>query len=192
MKKQLGPQRRMYPMPAVLVVSGTGDRASMLTVVWVTLAGSKPPALALVVGRRHHTLELIRECGEFTVNIPSTAIATQVDYCGMVSGRDHDKVAESGLTFAPSNTVGPPVIQECPYNIECRLMQEIELPTGSLMLIGEIVDTQADESVLNADGTAADVALIDPIVYASGNREYWSMGEKIADAYSVGAELKRD
>ena len=190
MKKRLGPQNRIYPMPIPLIMSGVGDEASMLALAWITCAGSKPPAVAMVMGRRHHTLALIRETGEFTVNFAPTRLATEVDYCGLTSGRDTDKVADTGLTLVSSAVVAPPLIAECPFNLECRLMGEIELPTGSLMIVGEIVETHANEDVLDETGEKPSVALMDPLVYITGEREYWTLGEKIADAYSVGKTLK--
>jgi len=192
MKKRLGPQNRLYPAPAPLVLSGLGDEASMLAVAWITIVGSKPPAIGMALGKRHHTLELIRQCEEFTVNVPTTDMAVQVDYCGIVSGRDRDKVMESGLTLTPSAVVGPPIIQECPYNLECRVLQELDLPTGNVFVIGEIVETHADENVLNADGKTTDMGKLDPLIYITGNREYYRLGDKIADAYGIGRALKRD
>jgi flavin reductase (DIM6/NTAB) family NADH-FMN oxidoreductase RutF len=179
-------------MPIPLVCSGTGDDASMFAVAWMTIAGTKPPALAMVVGRRHHTLELIRDCGEFTVNFASASHATEVDYCGLAKGREVDKFDVAGLTRAPSAVVAPPLIAECPYNIESRLMEEIDLPTGSLLVVGEIVECHADEEVLDADGPNVAVEAMDPLCYVTGVREYWRLGEKVGDAYSIGRSLMEE
>ncbi|MFU8891435.1 MAG: flavin reductase family protein [Anaerosomatales bacterium] len=192
MKRALGPQNGVFPTPIPLVMSGLGEEASMLALAWIMPAGSKPPALAMVMGRRHHTWELIERCGEFTVNFAPSRLFREVDYCGVVSGRDRDKVSESGLTLVESTVVGPPMIAECPYNHECRLMAEYDLPTGSHMIVGEVVQSHANEEVLNAEGTRADVALMDPLVYATGNREYFRLGERLEAAYSCGKTLVKD
>jgi flavin reductase (DIM6/NTAB) family NADH-FMN oxidoreductase RutF len=189
MKQALGPQNGVYPTPIPLVMSGTGEEASMLALAWIMPAGRKPPALAMIMGKGHHTWKLIEECGEFTVNFASSRLFREVDYAGVVSGRDHDKVSESGLTLVESTIVGPPMIAECPYNHECRLMAEYDLPTGSHMVIGEVVQSHADEDVLNAEGTRVDIALMDPLVYATGNREYFRLGERLEAAYSCGKDL---
>ena len=92
--------------------------------------------------------------------------------------------------FVPiSAVVGPPLIEECSYHLECRLMSEIDLPTGSLLVIGEIMEAHADEEVLDETGTNVSVAEMDPLCYITGIREYWSLGEKVADAYSIGKSL---
>ena len=192
MKKRLGPQSRCYPMPIPLVLSGMGNDATMFAVAWMTVCGSNPPALAMVVGRRHHTVALIRETRAYTVNFAPASLAREVDYCGLVSGRDHHKVAETGLTLAPSSVITPPIIEECPYNLECRYVEEIELATGSLMMVGEIVEAHADEEVLTDDGKSADPGKLDPLVYFTGTREYFRLGEHVADAYSVGRELMEE
>ena len=190
MKRTLGPQNSVDPTPIPLVMSGVGADASMLAVAWVMPAGSKPPAIAMVIGKRHHTWELIERCGgEFTVNFAPAHLFREVDYCGVVSGRDHDKVAESGLTLVESSIVAPPMIAECPYNHECRLMAEYDLPTGSHMIVAEVLQTHANADVLNAEGTRVDVARMDPLVYATGNREYFRLGERLDAAYSCGKTL---
>jgi flavin reductase (DIM6/NTAB) family NADH-FMN oxidoreductase RutF len=189
MKKRLGPQTRLYPMPIPLVCSGTGDEASMLAVAWMTIVGSKPPAVGMVIGRGHHTLELIRDCREFTVNFARASMAMEVDYCGLAKGEKVDKWVKTGLHPAPSAIVGPPLIEECSYHLECRVMSEIDLPTGSLMVIGEILEAHADEDVLDETGASVAVGDMDPLCYVTGIREYWSLGEKVADAYSIGKSL---
>ena len=189
MKRALGPQNGVFPTPIPLVMSGVAEEASMLALAWIMPAGSKPPALAMVMGRRHHTWELIEQCGEFTVNFAPANLFREVDYCGVVSGRDRDKVTESGLTVVESTVVAPPMIAECPYNHECRLVSDFDLPTGSHMVVGEVVQSHANEDILNAEKTRADVALMDPLVYATGNREYFRLGERLEAAYSCGKSL---
>ena len=186
MKKSLGPMPRVYPTPIPLVMSGVGDEASMLTVAWAMPAGRKPPSIAMIVGKRHHTYELIEKTGEFTVNFAPSCLHHEVDYCGLVSGRKTDKVADVGFTLVESEIVSVPMIAECLFNHECRLSAEYDLPSTSHMIIGEIVQSHADESVLNADGDDIDVMKLDPLVYATGNRAYFRLGERLADAYSCG------
>ena len=102
MKKRLGPQTRLYPMPIPLVLSGTGADANMLACAWITIAGSKPPAVGMVIGRTHHTMELIRQTGEFTVNFAGTKHVTQVDFCGIAHGTEWDKFETTGFSTTPS------------------------------------------------------------------------------------------
>ena len=188
MKKLLGPSERLYPMPCPLVVGGTAEESDLLAVAWINIVASTPPSIAMGLRRTRRTLELIRATGEFTVNVPSTSMATVVDYCGLVSGRQHDKVAETGLTLVPAALVGTPIVLECPYNLECRVTQEV--PIGEYVLvIGEIVESHAEESILDETGERVDVTALDPLVYIAGSREYRGLTPKLADAFSVGKSI---
>jgi len=192
MKKRLGPLERLFPMPAVLVVGGTADEADMLAVAWINVVASTPPTIAMGLRKTRRTLELIRATGEFTVNVPDTSQVAAVDYCGIASGRKRDKFAATGLTMAPSAVIGTPIIAECPYNIECRVTQEVVVGEYVLVL-GEIVEAHADERILRP-GTddVVEMAALDPLVYIAGAREYHRLGGKVAHAYSVGRELLGD
>jgi flavin reductase (DIM6/NTAB) family NADH-FMN oxidoreductase RutF len=186
MKVRTGPTDRIYPMPCPLVVGGSLERSDLLAVAWIGIASSTPPSLAMALRRTRRTLELIRETGEFTVNIPPTALAAQVDYCGITSGRETDKLADTGLTLSPGSTTRTPIVDQCPYNLECRVTREVELGEY-VLVIGEIVDSHAEESIL-VDGKV-DAGLLDPLVYIAGMREYRGLSGKIADAFSIGRSL---
>lgn len=188
MKKRMGPTDRLYPMPCPLVVGGTIERADTLAVAWIGTAGSTPPSVGMALRRTRRTLELIRENGDFTVNIPSTSLAAQVDFCGITSGRTTDKWAATGLTLEASAIVVAPRIAECEYNLECRVTHEIEIGEY-VFVIGEVVESHASELILDASGEAVDVGLLDPLVYIAGSREYRGLTGKIADAYSIGKSL---
>jgi len=186
MKKRLGAVERLFPMPCVLVVGGSADDADVLTVAWINVISSTPPTIAMGLRRTRRTLELIRaNGGTFTVNVPDVALAAQVDYCGIVSGRAADKFAAAGLTLAPSSVVGTPLIEECPYNIECRTVQEVEVGEY-VVVLGEIVECHAEERVLRPGTDIAEMDALDPLVYIAGAREYRGLGPKIADAYRIG------
>lgn len=188
MKKQLGANERLYPMPCPVVVGGTMERADALTVAWINVVASTPPTIAMGLRRTRHTLELIRETGDFTVNLPMASQAPIVDYFGLYSGRDHDKFAESGWTLEPATLVSAPLIAECPYHLECRVTQEVEIGEYVLVL-AEIVETHAEESVLDETGLKVDIEKLDPLVYIAGSREYRALGAKVADAFSAGKTL---
>jgi len=186
MKKRLGAVERLFPMPCVLVVGGTIEEADLLTVAWINVMSSTPPTIAMGLRKTRRTLELIRaNGGSFTVNVPSTALAAQVDYCGIVSGKTADKFAAAGLTLAPASVVSAPLIEECPYNIECRTTQEVEVGEY-VVVLGEIVECHAEERILRAGTDIAEMDELDPLVYIAGAREYRGLGPKLADAYKIG------
>jgi flavin reductase (DIM6/NTAB) family NADH-FMN oxidoreductase RutF len=122
MKTTFGPQRILFPSPVALVVTGDMDNANIVTIAWVSLLTSVPPSLGISVGTKGVSGEAIKKNKEFTVNIASVDILTEADYCGISSGRDIDKFAETGLTKMPSKVVKAPIIRECPLNLECRLV----------------------------------------------------------------------
>jgi len=190
MKKRLGPVERLFPMPCVLVVGGTMDEADALAVAWINVVSSTPPTLAMGLRNNRRTLALIRDNGgEFTVNIPGTALAAQVDYCGITSGNTADKFADSGLTLVPGAQVGAPIIEECPYNIECRTTHEVEVG-DYVVIFGEIVECHAEESILREGTDIAEMDWLDPLIYCAGVREYRGLGPKLHDAYSIGKTIR--
>jgi len=187
-KKLLGPSERLYPMPCPLVVGGTAEEADMLAVAWINVVASTPPSIAMGLRRTRRTLELIRKTGEFTVNIPPSSMAAVVDYCGLVSGRAHDKAAEAGLTLVSGSAVGTPIVEECPYNLECRVTHEHEIGEY-VLIVGEILESHAEESILDETGEKVDVGALDPLVYIAGSREYRGLTPKLADAFAIGKSL---
>lgn len=189
-KKLLGALERLFPMPCPLVVGGTPEAADTLPVAWINIVASTPPTIAMGLRESRRTLELIREHGSFTVNIATAEQAGIVDFCGLTTGRTTDKWAATGLTLSPSAVVGAPIIDQCPYNIECTVSGEVEL--GSyIVVLGEIVQVHADEDILQAaDGDLIDVAALDPLIYIAGSREYRRLGDKVADAFKVGRSLQ--
>ena len=187
MKKRLGPSERLYPMPCPLVVGGTLEKADLLAVAWINVISSTPPTVAMGLRSTRETLAHIRAIGDFTVNVAPTSLATQVDYCGLVSGRTVDKWAATGLHPQGSDIVQAPMVAECPYNLEC-VVRELHQVGEYVIVFGEIVQTHAEESLLNAEGKV-DIDKLDPLVYIAGVREYRSVGPKVADAFSVGKSL---
>jgi flavin reductase (DIM6/NTAB) family NADH-FMN oxidoreductase RutF len=190
MKKRLGPSDRLYPMPCPLICAGTLEAADALAAAWVGICAGSPPQIAVALRTSRRTLELIRESGTFTVNTPRASDAAFADYFGTVSGRNHDKFAESGWTLEPSVVVDSPRIAECPYQLECRVVHELDLGEH-ILIVGEIVESHAEESVLDESGTKVDVMKLDPLVYIAGTREYRRLGEKVADAYTLGKTIGR-
>lgn len=188
MKKRLGPSDRLYPMPCPLVVGGTAEVNDLLAVAWIGIGAGTPPSVAMALRDSRHTLELIRETGEFTVNIPPVSMAPEVDYCGITSGRSTNKWADTGLTPMPGAVVATPIIAECPYNMECRVTAMHDIG-HYVLVVGEVVETHAEEGVLDETGEKVDVGLLDPLVYIAGSREYRGLGPVVAQAFSIGRTI---
>lgn len=168
----------LYPVPVVLVSCGTGERANIITLAWVGTLCSAPPLVGIGVRPSRHSHGLIKEAGEFVVNLPDAKHARWVDYCGIVSGRDEDKWATCGFTPATATEVQVPLIAECPVNIECRVQQVLSLGSHDLF-IGQVVAVQVDEAVLDERGHL-DFARARPFAYLNG--EYRQVGERLGTA----------
>ena len=191
MKKRLGPSDALFPVPAALIVSGVEDDVNIITIAWIGIASSTPPTIGISLRKTRHSLKLIRMYREFSVNIPSAAYLKEVDYCGITTGRKRRKFNDTGFTPIASMKIKPPIIKECPYNIECKVTHEITIGDWTLVL-GEIVETHVDEDKADVSKRAGiDIAKINPLVYCAEVREYWQLGTLLGHGFNAGKELKR-
>ena len=142
------PGTYLYPIPAVMVTCGPPDKPNIITLAWVGTLCSHPPTVGISIRPSRHSHGLVKQHGEFAVNLPTADMAKVTDYCGTVSGRKVDKFAATGLTSSPSKALETVVIAECPLNIECKVTQVLSLGTHDLFL-GEVVAVQVDENILN-------------------------------------------
>jgi flavin reductase (DIM6/NTAB) family NADH-FMN oxidoreductase RutF len=177
MKIERRPSTAIYPVPIVLVTVGAGEQANIITIAWTGTVNSEPPMVAVSVRPGRHSYPLLCSGREFVVNVPRRAQAETVDLAGIESGAKLDKFAAYGLTAAPASHVRPPLIAECPINIECVVRTQMSLGTHDLF-IGEVLAVHYDEEILDAKGHI-DVAAADLFAYADGG--YWSLGERIAE-----------
>ena len=176
MKVKKSPWTALFPCPVALVTCIDSNRKpNIITLAWVGVVCSDPPTLGLGIRPHRYSYGLIEDSGEFVVNIPTVEILKEADFCGMVSGRDVDKFSETGLTPEPAEKVKPPLIRECPVNIECVVKKKVPLGVHDLFL-GEIVRVHVDQDILNEKGRI-DFTKVAPFVYNQG--EYWSLHRKI-------------
>lgn len=166
----------LFPTPVVLVTTvDTAGKANIITLAWVGVVCSKPFTISIAVRPSRYSHLLLEAVGELVVNVPSQEIVAQTDYCGTVSGRAVDKFDATGLTAVPANMVKPPLIKECPVNLECRVADRLSLGTHDVF-ISEVVEVHVDEEVLNETGKI-DFARVAPFIYA--DMDYWALAEKI-------------
>jgi flavin reductase (DIM6/NTAB) family NADH-FMN oxidoreductase RutF len=183
MKKELGGKNCLYPMPVTLVGANVRGKPNYITIAHAGIMDFSH--LCLSMGKTHYTNEGIRENGTFSVNIPSTSLVKETDYCGLVSGRKTDKSALFTAFFGKLKTA--PMIMECPLNIECRLVNTVDMPKHDVF-IGKIVESYCDDEYL-VEGSV-DFSKIDPIIFAMYDPFYFKLGERFAKAWGVGEELK--
>ncbi len=150
MKKSIRPSTHLAPVPVVLVSCGNGDKTDIVTVAWTGTINSEPPMLSVSLRPSRYSYSLIKESGEFVVNLVDRALLEACDGCGIVSGRDVDKFEKFSLTPAKSMKVGAPSVAESPISLECVVRQTIELGTHVLFL-AEIVAATAEEKWLDGE-----------------------------------------
>ncbi len=174
------------PVPVVMVsCQGRDGPPNIITVAWAGTLCSNPPMLGISITPARHSHKLISETGEFVVNMPSRYEAFATDLCGVISGRDHDKFVRAGLTAAPAEHVKPPIIAECPLNIECRVKQA--LPLGShTLFIAEIVGVQVSKRLISAENHLS-IEKAGLIAFAHGT--YFELGKAIG---TFGFSVKKD
>ncbi len=185
MKKSLGAKTLVYPLPVWVV--GTYDKANkpnVATIAWGGICCSQPPCVAISLRKATYSYGNIMERKAFTVNVPSEKYAKDADYFGMVSGRDTDKFAASGLTSVKSDLVDAPYVKEFPLVLECKLIRTIEIGLHT-QFIGEIMDVKADDVVLGEKGIT-DIEKLKPVIFAADTGGYYSVGKFIGKAYSIG------
>ena len=182
-KAKLGPKTLLYPMPAVLVGANVDEKPNFMTAAWCGIASHSPPALSVALRKERYTLKGVEEQGTFSINIPSTHMAKQVDFCGIYSGRKKDKSQIFKTFYGVLQSA--PLIEECPVNLECKVIHTLDLGSHILVL-GEIVETYISDSCLREG--KPDPEKIDPLIYTPDAQRYQRLGEVIGRAFHMGKE----
>jgi flavin reductase (DIM6/NTAB) family NADH-FMN oxidoreductase RutF len=181
MKKAIGPQTLLYPMPAVLVGALVNGKANFMTAAWCGIAASKPPAISVALQPARFTLKGISANSTFSINVPSADLVEKVDYCGIYSGHKIDKSQIFQVEYGKLNSA--PLIQECPVNLECNVIHSVDLGSH-VLFIGEIMETYIDTDCMTDE--KADPAKIDPLIYVNGARQYQRLGDVVGKAWDIG------
>lgn len=163
------------PIPPVLVSCGTPEAPNVFTVAWAGIVNTHPPRVSISVRPSRHSYGLIQQSGEFVINLPTTALARAVDWCGVKSGRDVNKFEAMGLTALPASQVGCPLVGESPVNLECKVFQQIPLGTHDLFL-ADVVAVNVSEELLD---TAGKLHLERAGLLAYAHGQYYSLGEEM-------------
>ena len=183
-KVNFKPGNMIYPLPAVMVSCGDMDHVSnILTVAWTGTLCTNPPMAYIAVRPERHSYPLIRESGEFVINLTTKALAKATDYCGVRSGRDVDKFAQMHLTPGKAEHLKyAPTVEESPVNIECRVTEVKELGTHH-MFLAEVLGVTVDEAYMNENGRF-ELNSTGLVAYSHGT--YFALGEELGTfGYSV-------
>ncbi len=177
------PGNMLYPLPVVMVSCAlAGERPNIITVAWTGTVCSSPAMVSISVRPERHSYHMIRESGEFVINLTTEELVRAADYCGVRSGRDVDKFEEMRLTPLKASQVAAPLIGESPVNIECRVEQVLELGSHH-MFLASVLAVDVDESWMNEKGKL-ELNKAGLAVYSHG--EYFALGKRLGTfGYSV-------
>lgn len=165
----------LYPLPAVMVSCGTMEKSNIITVAWTGIINTNPAMVYISVRPTRHSYNIIKETGEFVINLTTQKLAYATDWCGVKTGAKVDKFKELKLTKEKAKFVKCPMIQESPVSVECKVKEIKELGSHH-MFIAEVLAINADEQYIDEKG-AFDISKCDLIAYSNGG--YYSLGKKL-------------
>ncbi len=186
MSKQVwDPCSILSPVPAVLAtVRDQSGKDNVLTIAWCGTVSSNPPMVYISVRKERFSHHMLKESGEFVINLTTERLLRAADYCGVRSGRNEDKFAAAGLHKEEASKVSAPLIKESPVNIECRVTEVLELGSHD-MFLARVEAVDVDESLLDEKGRLM-LEKANLIAYAHGS--YFPLGEAIG---SFGWSVKK-
>ena len=172
----------IYPVPAVMVSCGTMEQKNIITVAWTGTVNSDPAMTYVSIRPERHSYGIIRETGEFVINLTTGAMARATDFCGVRSGRDHNKWTDCRLTPTPADTVKCPLIAEAPVNIECKVRQVLELGSHHIF-VADVTAVHVAEKYMDEKGT---FHLENAGLLAYSHGTYYSLGKALGHfGYSI-------
>lgn len=177
MKQDWRPGTMIYPLPAVMVSSGsTPEEYNIMTAAWTGTICSDPVMCYVSIRQERHSYSIIKKNMEFVINLTNKDLAFATDWCGVRSGKNYNKYKEMNLTPGKAKFVQAPIIEESPLNIECKVKEIISLGSHD-MFIAEVLNVKADEKYLNKETGKFDMEAAKLIAYEHGS--YFELGQKI-------------
>ena len=187
-RKEWKPGTFIYPIPAVMVTSGNMKKSNIMTVAWTGIINTNPAMCYISVRPERYSYNLIKDSGEFVINLTNEKLAFATDWCGVKSGAKYDKFKEMNLTKEKAKHVKCPIIKESPVAIECKVKEIRELGSHH-MFIAQVLSIDADEKYIDEKG-AFDISKCNLIAYANGG--YYDLNKKIGKfGFSVEKKKKR-
>ena len=165
----------VYPIPAVMVSCGTMEKSNIITVAWTGIINTNPAMVYISVRPTRYSYNLIKDQGEFVINLTTKNLVKATDWCGVKTGAKVDKFKEMKLHKEKANFVKCPMIKESPVSVECKVREIKELGSHT-MFMAEVVAINVDEKYIDNKG-AFDITKCDLMAYANGN--YLAMGKKL-------------
>jgi flavin reductase (DIM6/NTAB) family NADH-FMN oxidoreductase RutF len=177
MKREIKPTTALVPCPVVLLSVSGSDRPNIITLSWAANVCSNPPTVVVGIRPERHSYDMVKEAGEFVLNIPSSDLIEGTVFAGTKSGKNYDKFTECKFTAEPASRIKAPMIKECPINIECKTREIIPLGVHDLF-IAEVLAVHIDEKNLGENGRF-DPSTTELFTYLPLNGQYWALGKKL-------------
>ena len=178
----------LYPIPAVMVSCGTMEKSNIITVAWTGIINTNPAMVYISIRPTRYSYNLIKEQGEFVINLTNKDLVYATDWCGVKTGLKVDKFKEMHLTKEKGKFVKCPIIKESAVSVECKVKEIKELGSHN-MIIAEVLSIDADERYIDENG-AFDISKCELIAYSNG--KYYSLGKKLGKfGFSVQKKKKR-
>ena len=178
----------IYPLPAVMVSCGDMEKSNIITVAWTGIMNTNPAMCYISVRPERYSYNIIKETGEFAINLTTKELAYATDWCGVKTGAKVDKFKEMKLTKQKCEFVSAPAIKESPVSIECRVTDIKEFGSHHTF-IADVLSIDADEKYIDEKG-AFDISKCNLIAYANGG--YYELGKKVGKfGYSVEKKKKK-
>ncbi len=182
------PGNLIAPVPAAMVSCGTMEKPNIITIAWTGNVSSSPAKVSISVRPERYSYGLIKESGEFVLNLTTAALVRAADFCGVRSGREVDKFAQLGLTPLPAREVACPLVGESPVNLECRVCDIIPLGSHDLFL-ADVLAVHVEEELVDDHGRLR-MDQCHLAAYAHG--EYFALGKKVGSfGFSVRKKRKK-
>lgn len=182
----------MYPAPAVVVSAYDEEgNADCCTLAFATMCSHRPPAVMIAINTtlKRKTLKSIHYSKEFCLGFPSLEHVAEIDYMGIASGYDTNKIEDVNFTYTDAEMVNAPIINEFKVSLECKVIHVAEVGSHT-QITGEIVNVQADEDVLDEKSRIIPENL-NPVVFDDVTHSYYEFGERIAKAFKVGLKFRK-
>jgi flavin reductase (DIM6/NTAB) family NADH-FMN oxidoreductase RutF len=181
-KQKMGAFNYIYPLPAILLGANVNGKPNFTTLGNCGIVSMSPCTVYVSSQKNHYTNIGIKATGVFSINIPSIQLVEKTDYCGLVSGYQTDK---SSIFTTFYGEIGVPMIEECPVNLECKVIKVIEI-NNMEMFIGEVIQSYIDQGCIENGNPNA--MKIDPLIYDIGNT-YRNLGNWTAQAFKTGMNI---
>lgn len=184
----------IYPVPAVMVSCGNKEIGeNIITIAWTGTICTNPAMCYISVRKERFSYDLIKQTGEFVINLTTKDLVRATDFCGVKSGRDVDKFKEMNLTSGKSTNVSAPLIEESPVNIECKVVEIKELGSHD-MFLAEVISVNVDENLIDENGKFH-LEQSNPIAYSHGsyfdlNRELGTFGYSVKKTKKIKSQKK--